>query len=153
MMRWFFIFLFYSIETDRYQYHAPRDPLRFAIFRCSYQSISSAITLTGYAPRCAGATALFFCRRFAIFATCSILIYNFLCDLPMPIKRFPPPPHSVIGRRPSTEPREFKFKRPLVCFNCQLAQPLSLSLLHIFQNLIEIKKTKKKRQIHTQQNQ
>ena len=31
---------------------------------------------------------------------------NLICDLPKPIKRFPPPPHSVIRRRPSTEPRE-----------------------------------------------
>jgi hypothetical protein len=26
----------------------------------------------------------------------------------MPIKRFPPPPHPLNGRRPSTEPREFQ---------------------------------------------
>ena len=33
-------------------------------------------------------------------------------DLPLPIKRYPPPPPNVIGRRPSTVPREYK--RPLV---------------------------------------
>ena len=36
-------------------------------------------------------------------------------DLPLPIKRYPPPPPTVIGRRPSTAPREYK--RPLVCLN------------------------------------
>ena len=38
------------------------------------------------------------------------------CDLPKPIKRYPPPPHPLKGRRPSTEPHAF-FQRPLVCLN------------------------------------
>ena len=38
-----------------------------------------------------------------------------VCDLPLPVKRYPPPPPTVIGRRPSTAPREYK--RPLVCLN------------------------------------
>ena len=36
-------------------------------------------------------------------------------DLPLPIKRYPPPPPTVIGPRPSAAPREHK--RPLVCLN------------------------------------
>ena len=41
-------------------------------------------------------------------------------DLPLPIKRYPPPPPTVIGRRPSTAPREYK--RPLVSRLSQLAR-------------------------------
>jgi hypothetical protein len=41
--------------------------------------------------------------------------FFFFCDLPKPIKRFPPPPHSRDCLRLSAEPRECK--RPLVCLN------------------------------------
>ena len=38
-----------------------------------------------------------------------------VCDLPLPVKRYPPPPPTVIGRRPSTAPRGCKW--PLVCLD------------------------------------
>ena len=42
-----------------------------------------------------------------------------ICDLPNPVKRFPPPPHRK-NRRQSPGPREYK--RPLVCLNLPTPQ-------------------------------
>ena len=67
------------------------------------------------------------CAAVAAFAACAVFLLLFFffaafflardfCDLPKPIKRYPPPPHPLKGRRPSTEPHEF-FQRPLVWLN------------------------------------